>query len=329
MDAEELLKDKTFLDWYKKSDPEAILLWENRRKASMKLRNLMDEAVIILQLEALKDNEPTDEKVGIERMRLMSAIEEEDLRVVPLKRKLWLPWVAASVVLGLVSLFYFNSFNKQSLEYITAGNEIREIVLPDSSVVSLNQNSHLKMLTRWSGKDSLREVWLDGEAYFSVRRKANGSKFIVHTGDLKVEVLGTTFNIKKQSEKTTVVLETGKVQVFSESKPDDKILMKPGELAEFTSGSLTHKAVNTEVFTAWKEGKIVFENVTIHEIATRLRENYGLEVDYSALRDTNFQFNGTYPADDINVLLSALSKAYSWQIDQQGTKVVLKNMPLE
>ncbi len=327
MKAEELIKDKTFLAWYNQSDTGSVRLWEDRIKASSEIREIVEEAVILLQLSALKETEPSDEKLMMERNRLMRSIQEEETAMIPLQRKRWFGWVAAASVLVLLgAVWVFNYQRKQYPEYRTAANEMREILLPDSSVVSLNHDSHLKLLSAWSEKDSLREVWLDGEAFFTVRHTAGNTKFIVHTDDLKVEVLGTTFNVKKQAELTTVVLESGKVQLSSEEKPEELIVMQPGQLAEYrrASGAVTQKQVNPEIFTAWKEGKIIFENAAIGEVVMRLSETYGIDVDYSALDETGNQFNGTFPANDITVLLSALSKAYSWQIEQHGQKIVLK-----
>lgn len=325
MKAEELLKDESFLAWYSKSDPVSVALWENRRQESQEVQTVMEEAVILLMIGDISEIEPSDDKLASERARLMEVIERDSSQIVAIRKPGWMRWVAAACLLLLVgTVFIFNRL-QTPLEYMTAEHEIKEILLPDSTVVSLNQHSHIKLLKVWTEEDSIREVWLDGEAYFSVQRTTNNSKFIVHSGDLKVEVLGTTFNVKKQAGSTTVVLETGKVQLISDRKPEEKVIMEPGQMVEYKAGELTQKPVNTQVFTAWKEGKIIFENATITEVVRRLGESYGLAVDYSALQETEGQFNGSFPADDLDVLLSALSKAYPWQIERQGKKIIIRS----
>lgn len=85
--------------------------------------------------------------------------------------------------------------------YATQYGEQRVVELPDHSVVSLNANSTLRFRNDWSQANTLREVWLDGEAFFSVQKQegaAGPAKFIVHTNDLDVEVLGTRFNVSNR-----------------------------------------------------------------------------------------------------------------------------------
>jgi ferric-dicitrate binding protein FerR (iron transport regulator) len=68
--------------------------------------------------------------------------------------------------------------------------------LPDNSTVILNANSSLRYQENWEA-ELLREVWVDGEAFFSVVHTHNHQRFRVNvTDDLKVEVLGTEFNVK-------------------------------------------------------------------------------------------------------------------------------------
>lgn len=324
MKAEELLNDESFLAWYYRTDQVSVDLWETRKNSSPEVRGIMDEAVILLMVRDIKEEEPSDEKLISERNRLMAAIDQEEKKIISLPGYRWLRWMAAACLLFIVGTWVvFNQSQQPIMDYYTSANEIREITLPDGSVVSLNQQSHLKLLNVWAEGDSIREVWLDGEAYFSVQHTKDNSKFIVHSGEIKVEVLGTTFNVKKQSQKTIVVLETGKVQLSSNRKPEEKLIMQEGQMAEYTGGELTKKSVNTQVFTAWKEGKIIFENASLSEVARRLEDNYGLEVDISALSDADGQFNGSFPADDLDVLLAALSKAYSWQIDRDEQKVTV------
>src|SRR6185437_3682694 len=83
----------------------------------------------------------------------------------------------------------------QYSEIRTGYGEIKSVLLPDSSVVTLNANSKLRIPEQWT-EASGRQVWLEGEAYFAVQKKAaTAEKFVVHTTEVDVEVLGTKFNV--------------------------------------------------------------------------------------------------------------------------------------
>ena len=85
--------------------------------------------------------------------------------------------------------------------------KISRLVVPDSSVVVLNANSTIKYEKKWD-KNAPRELWLNGEAFFDVKHLDNDHKienyerFIVHTNNTTVEVLGTSFDIRERRGRT-------------------------------------------------------------------------------------------------------------------------------
>ena len=89
------------------------------------------------------------------------------------------------------------------------------------------------MRPNW-GRESEREVWLDGEAFFSVIHKINNQPFKVKTSeDVAIEVLGTTFNVYHRNQ-TKIVLNSGRIQLSLPTvQADEKIFMNPGELVEY------------------------------------------------------------------------------------------------
>jgi ferric-dicitrate binding protein FerR (iron transport regulator) len=101
--------------------------------------------------------------------------------------------------------------------------------------VLLNANSQLRTPARWPA-GARREVWLEGEAFFQVTKKGaapgggtDGARFVVHTGQVDVAVLGTRFNVTNRRGQTTVTLNEGKVKL-EEGDLDGAVIMEPGEL---------------------------------------------------------------------------------------------------
>lgn len=116
---------------------------------------------------------------------------------------------AAAILLGIIlaSAWWWKNTDAPAtvLSAHTRLGETRNLLLPDSSQVTLNANSRLLYTTGSKGK---REVWLDGQAFFHVRHTAANQKFIVHTYDnLNVEVLGTQFDVNSNGREIVVVLQ--------------------------------------------------------------------------------------------------------------------------
>jgi transmembrane sensor len=248
----------------------------------------------------------------------------------------------AAVLLGMMfisSVWFLLKSPVGMTEYATGYGETKLIILPDSSTVILNANSSLKYYPDWlrsrrnqerdaKRSSSERRVWLSGEAYFSVVKNVNqeerAAKFIVHTSNLNVEVLGTKFHVSNRRSRTEVVLSSGKVKLNTNFEMPDKsrtLIMKPGELVAVSDAStqITKKEVDPEVYSAWRENKLVFDEMPLRQIAMILKDNYGKKVIFEDTMTANKKFKGTFPADNIDVLISTLLMSFNIKIsDEKG-----------
>lgn len=241
--------------------------------------------------------------------------------------------VAATGVLVLLSAALFWWLRPHPVTYATEYGEVKTIWLPDSSSVILNGNTRLTLATDWS---TSREVWLDGEAYFQVRKLAlplAGSepkpakkyvKFTVHAQDLNVEVLGTEFNVRHRSKQTSVVLKSGQVRLNRLSQPDT-LTMRPGEIVTLSdrNQTLEKQTVNPQTYIGWTEQRLEFDGTPLIEIADILEETYGYQV---TILDTSLhhrQFQGSIPTDDIAILLEGLAEALDVRVTQQGNQITI------
>ena len=162
--------------------------------------------------------------------RLREAIQSSKIQPLGIAQKfpLWTRWAAIILVLVGIGGYYFVQNQPERIQYETAYGEIKSFVLPDGSLVKLHANSQVSFVEEWEvGVD--REVFLKGEAYFEVEKKPQTqAKFSVFTNDLKVEVLGTEFNVDTRKEKTEVVLNEGSIKLQLKDQAKQRILMKPG-----------------------------------------------------------------------------------------------------
>ena len=239
--------------------------------------------------------------------------------------------IAASVSLLLLGVSLWYAWLAQSTStYVTRYGETQTILLPDSSTVLLNANSRLTLSTDWT---DTREVWLEGEAFFRVRKikrsissaSATPVKFIVRTDRLNVEVLGTEFNVRQRPETTAVLLKSGRVRLNLRNQPDT-LNMLPGELVTLRSQSrrLDKETVNPEAYTSWTERRLDFDGTTLREIARIIEETYGHKV---VIRDeslANKRFQGSVPADDLDILLEGLSETFDIRITRQNQQILMQ-----
>ncbi len=170
-----------------------------------------------------------------------------------------------------------------------------KLVLSDGTKVHLNAMSSLKFPVQFSGKT--REVHLTGEAYFEVRKDAK-HPFIVNVSGTKVEVLGTSFNVKAYTEEENIVttLVEGSVKVQSSGFMAEPMLLEPGQqaVANEKTGSMDMREVNVALFTSWREGVFLFKNQRMEDIMIELARWYDLKVFYTNPSVKEFRFGGHF-----------------------------------
>jgi ferric-dicitrate binding protein FerR (iron transport regulator) len=232
-----------------------------------------------------------------------------------------------AVLLAAVGYWLFPSPAPRAT-YRTGYGQTREITLPEGSRVVLNGNSTLSFPAHWPAGGP-REVWLDGEAFFAVTHRPDHRKFVVTTpGKLRVEVLGTEFNVYQRQQKTKVSLNAGAVQLhLGPAGGDDPLLMQPDELVEFDGRSerLTRKKVDAEIISSWKNKKLVFENTSLREVIQLLHDTYGLTATVSDPALLEAQFSGTVPNENLDVLLDGLAGLFDLQITRRGNTIQFTN----
>jgi transmembrane sensor len=255
---------------------------------------------------------------------------EQSTKVISLHSRIKFWYSIAAVTVGILLLsigsrvYFFNG----EQEFKTVFGENKTLVLPDRSVVILNANSTVTYSDNWD-KNHAREVYLEGEAFFSVIHKNNHQKFIVHTKDLDVQVLGTKFNVNSRHNKTQVMLKSGKVKLFLKRAESKEVDMRPGELVNFSAirYTLEKKVVKPLVYTAWVEKRLVFEDTSLKDIAQVLLDNYGLKTKFNSPDLAALTFTGAVESGDVNLLLTILQKTFNISITKkEGNLIVSKNL---
>ncbi len=233
----------------------------------------------------------------------------------------WYSAVAAMLVIGFTA--FFSQSTETTIEHRTAYGETKTIILPDSSTVILNSNSSLRLTSHWNEK-SEREVWLDGEAFFSVLHKINNQPFKVKTSqDVAIEVLGTTFNVYHRNQ-TKIVLNSGRIQLSLPTvQAEEKIFMKPGELVEYDEKKYIKRKVDPKIYSAWTENNLVLNRTSLRELIRMIGDNYGIAVDVKeSLLDQTI--SGSMPVTNAENLLHQIAKAFRLKLVKENGEIFMR-----
>lgn len=160
------------------------------------------------------------------------------------------------------------------------------LTLADGTKVWLNAESRLEFPDRFNG--DTREVRLQGEAYFEVKKDAK-RPFIVHSDYLTTRVLGTSFNVRVYSQRdAAVTLVSGRVKV---NAAEASKTLSPGQQASLAASGLSVKTVDTYPITQWKDGFFYFDNETLFKIMQELSKWYGVNVSFDDTSKMNVRLH--------------------------------------
>ncbi|UCH13164.1 MAG: FecR family protein [Bacteroidales bacterium] len=289
--------------------------------------------------EAIKNK--LSEKTGISKEQ---ALRVKSIRKIQIYRKL----VVAATFLLIIGLSFTGAYlyflNKTKT--LTAYNEIRvptgsksSITLSDGSKLWLNSLTNLKYPEKFG--PTLREVYLEGEAYFEIA-KDKDKPFYVRTSDLDIKVLGTTFNVKSYADEGTIetTLESGSLYISkkAEGKKTNQVILKPNQRLTFIKSEgrilvddikdklkgtkenkkttdktgqrleklYLSKNIDTKLYTSWKDNRLVFVDESFESLAVKMERWYNVKIIIKGDKLKQFRFTGTFENETIEQALKAL-----------------------
>lgn len=216
--------------------------------------------------------------------------------------------VAASVLAVVLGLGLFSGLNHPGgyrAEFATALGERKHVALPDGSVIDLNSRSRLQV--RYEKDRRIIEL-SEGEAMFSVEHDT-ARPFVVEAGHGKVTVTGTRFDVRRDVTQTRVAVEQGTVKVQGRDAPDNQFI-------NLTAGLGTHVdaqgkvaaayAVNAAELTAWRSGKLVFNNASLSEVAAEVSRYRDKPLTVANPAVASLRLTSVFKSDNTDALLKAL-----------------------
>lgn len=233
--------------------------------------------------------------------------------------------VAAIFILAILfSVIYNKYFNEKRDKENYTSQEIKaafgtqtRIQLPDGSIVFLNSGSILRFPNSFTGRT--RDVELIGEGYFNVK-KDNSQPFIVTAKKIRIEVLGTSFNVNAYQNEpyATIALVEGSIRIGKTDKNHaiETFQMRKNQVCIFdssTSNFQIKNEANLNRHIAWTEGKIVFFNDYVNTVVSKLENWYNVDIEIKDKSIEKYRFTGTFINEPIEQVLSILSMTSNMQ----------------
>ncbi|MBA4167668.1 MAG: FecR family protein [Chitinophagaceae bacterium] len=271
---------------------------------------------------------------------------EEPQKQLPVRR-IWIKKFSAAAAIaavsfGIVYLFIDKKNGTPALKSISySKNEVvarpgvrSRLILPDSSSVWLNSESRLVYNCNFNEK--IREVELEGEAFFEVAKDPR-RPFIVHTSNIDIKVLGTSFNVKSYPREKTIeaTLIRGSIEVVKKDEPKaPKVILRCHEKLVFQKdlntlvksnlfipsrrapdvappgisiSQLPKNIADTSVEeTSWVYNKLLFDGDSFYELAVKMERWFNVKINFRNEKTGNYRFRGVFDTENIEEALQAL-----------------------
>ena len=245
-------------------------------------------------------------------------------------------WIAPLVMCAFLARLYMRQSDQPMpkaevptvsfVQYFAKAGTCQQCTLPDGSKIWLNEGSSLVYPSTFG--QGTRNVFLSGEGHFEVT-KDKEHPFVVNTGQLRVEVLGTTFNVSAypEDEHTKVTLETGKVKV---NVPNDSAnyYLTPNYQLIYTpaTGKTERIRVNANTYSDWRFGIIYFDDATLEEALNALERIYHvriyLQVSSYKHEKIHVQFKKNEPLENVLHIIRMVAPNMEYVID--GNEVYIR-----
>jgi len=242
----------------------------------------------------------------------------------------WWRYAAAVFIGAVIAISALFSLRRPAAETPVAGEftvfsakgQRANITLPDGTQVWLNSHTKITCPRDYGQKE--RRLSLEGEAYFEVAKDST-RRFLVNAGEMTVEALGTSFNVKAYNEDKDIVatLFTGSVQVNANGK---RITLAPEQYALFNrkSGRLDAKTAENATYAAlWRDNELVFDRTTLDEIAVLFDRMYNVTVLFQSEKVRRYRFSGVIKNNSLDNVFEIISLSKPITYEYKGDTIVL------
>lgn len=300
-------------------------------------------------VDATKVTLPADEKEQI-KQTIWKKIKDSTFEIeVNPRHRIWRYLAIAASILLILSVgftllskrtnqntdVFAKNKDKTVKEVKNTTQKEQDISLEDGTTVTLHPLSILSYPEHFSAQN--RTVYLTGEALFKVKRNPK-KPFLVHTGNLVTEVLGTSFIVKSNidSKLTEVRVLSGKVSVYEETNQNEKnrkgTILTPNhkvtyniESKQLTPSIVEEPIIVTETKTAEKTAVVdyTFEDTRLPKVLDVIKKRYALNFIIGNENLNNCVFTGDLNGDPLFKQLDFICKSMNAHYEIRGTDIFI------
>lgn len=308
---------RELLDWLQEN--------EENKKVFVDNCNIWLAANDIVVSEAEVEN-------ALDRLRNNIALYERKEKKVSQRFSIQRAAIAAVLLIAAFSVGSFflgkNSYSEPETvtyySFVTGQDSKDSLTLPDGTVVWMNKDSKLSYADNFEGKE--RNVKLEGGAFFDVVKNAK-KPFIVESGNVKIKVLGTQFDVKNYENESDIEtsLLSGEVEVYLEG--DNKgIKLRPTEriIINKQSKEVKIKRFDTANQTIWTKNEIVFSDDKLSDILSKIGYWYGIDIVTEGTINLQQKLSFTVRNETKEELFSAISLIVPIKYEISNEKIIVR-----
>lgn len=331
----DFLADEFFILWVKNPDKNTQHFWKKWLTEHPEKRDTVFKAISIIRSVGYEEGENMSDSSYIDVFENIVNADKEQKTISQITKResknSWLKNIAAMIIFGFCGwMGYYHAFLYTTptpvltesfvIKRNTSPGNRSLITLADSSKVYLNSSSEISYPSNLGSGD--RWVKLTGEGFFEVKK--NGKPFTVMIEDTKIEVLGTSFNVKVEQDKLSIALLTGKVMVKDEVgnqvalSPDEMLIMEK-------SGDLYKSDFDSLVVTGWRDNVLVFKSDTFENCRKKIEDWFGVELNLNGKIREGWVYTGTYTNESLENVLRGVNITSGLRFSIEGKKVKLYN----
>ncbi len=310
----ELLDDPDFIAWATAPDARLDSYWKDLQVNHPHLSPMLEQGKK-LTFSMRFNKEYMDGATQLElweQIAKRTALKQRKKILLPI----WARSVAAAMLIFAIFGASFYLYNSRQIEIVSGFGQIREVVLPDGTIVLLNANSSVRYANNL-GQEGARELWLAGEALFKVNHLHRYGKvteqqlFFVHAGKVDVEVLGTVFNLNNRRDMVKLALLNGRVSLSVSGRADPALILKTGEQASYDhhTNTVIREQGNIKAKTAWKDGMLIFDGLGAGELFEQLEDIYGYHAVFKTRALKEKRISGAFSSRNYDHLLKGIGLA--------------------
>lgn len=260
-----------------------------------------------------------DVDAGFSKFKARIQNEGKATKVVPIQgRRSWLRIAAAAAILLVGSWFTWNTINTGSdWQKVAVTDTTKQLDLADGSKIWINANSQFQYPNQFEGNQRLVE--LEGEAFFDIARNPE-KPFIIEAGDLRIKVLGTSFNVRNYSNDNfaQITVRSGKVEVTNIHGGFTEILEANDQLT-FDKKRLKIRDLSTDKnlnALAWWSGKLVFVDEKMSRVKEAIEHTYNVELEFSDpdLLKCPYSISNDVKGEGLDTLLAVMKEALAFKV---------------